>query len=161
MNSLPDAALPDEEPPASSRSIAGLISQALKLRSSRHYALHPVEAVIQYHRDPAEISGDESHGGLNFEQAETHYRAGAQGIRLSEIPQLPQQLRELSRLSVVSGYDEKDENRAERRRIGNLLASAVIRRDKSEGDEFLRETYGGERGPAFNKAFDQEADAKR
>ena len=33
-------------------------------------------------------------------------------------------------------------------------------REKSEGDEYLRETYGGERGPPFNKAFDPSADEK-
>ena len=80
---------------------ADLISQALELRSLHRYALHPVEAVVQHHRDHAEISGSESHGGLHFEQAEAHYRAGAQGLRLPEIPQLPQQVRELGRLSAV------------------------------------------------------------
>jgi len=48
--------------------------------------------------------------------------------------------------------------RAERRRIGNLVAPPVIRRKKSEGDEYLRKTYNGERGPAFNKPFDPSAD---
>jgi hypothetical protein len=50
--------------------------------------------------------------------------------------------------------------RAERRRIGNLVAPKNIRREKSEGDEYLRETYGGERGPPFNKPFDPSADEK-
>jgi hypothetical protein len=86
---------------------AALISLALKLRSTNHYALHPVEAVVQYHRDPAEIVGEESHGGIDFQQAEAHYRAGAQGLRLSEIPQLPQQLRELSRLASVDRAGRK------------------------------------------------------
>jgi hypothetical protein len=86
---------------------ATLISHALKLRSASHYALHPVEAVVQYHRDPAEIVGEESHGGIDFQQAEAHYRAGAQGLRLSEIPQLPQQLRELSRLASVDRAGRK------------------------------------------------------
>lgn len=66
-----------------------------------HYAIHPVEAVVQYHREPAEISGEERHGGLGFEQAEAHCRAGAQRLCLSEIPQLPQQVQELSRLNEV------------------------------------------------------------
>ena len=78
-----------------------LISQALELRSNFRYALHPIEAVVQYHRAKADLPCDEGHGGLRFEQAEAHYRAGAQGLRLSEIPQLPQQLRELSRLAQV------------------------------------------------------------
>lgn len=84
-----------------------LISQALELRSANHYALHPVEAVVQYHRFQAEIPGEESHGELHFEQAEAHYRAGAQRLRLSEIPQLPQQVRELSRLNEVDRAGRK------------------------------------------------------
>jgi hypothetical protein len=78
-----------------------LTSQAFQLRYNHHHALHPVEAALQYHRASAEISGEEGHGGCGFEEAEAHYRAGTQGLRLSEIPQLPQQLRELSRLSSV------------------------------------------------------------
>lgn len=82
-------------------SLASLTSQAFQLRYNHHHALHPVEAALQYHRASAEISGEEGHGGCGFEEAEAHYRAGTQGLRLSEIPQLPQQLRELSRLSSV------------------------------------------------------------
>ena len=82
-------------------SLVSLTSQAFQLRCHQHHALHPVEAALQYHRASAEISGEEGHGGRGFEEAEAHYRAGAQGLRLSEIPQLPQQLRELSRLSSV------------------------------------------------------------
>jgi len=40
-----------------------LTSQALQLRSSGHYALHPVEAALQYLRAEAEIPGDKGHGG--------------------------------------------------------------------------------------------------
>lgn len=83
---------------ASAQWIRGLISQAFQLRSQGHHAVHPIEAAFQYHRAEAEVPGEEGHGGLGFEEAEAHYRAGAQGLRLSEIPQLPQQLRELSRL---------------------------------------------------------------
>ena len=82
-------------------SLARSTSQAFELRYQQRYALHPVEAALQYHRASAEISGEVGHGGCGFEEAEAHYRAGAQGLRLSEIPQLPQQLRELSRLSSV------------------------------------------------------------
>lgn len=82
-------------------SLVSLTSQAFQLRYNHHHALHPVEAALQYHRASAEITGEEGHGGCGFEEAEAHYRAGAQGLRLSEIPQLPQQLRELSRLSSV------------------------------------------------------------
>ena len=78
--------------------LPSLTLQAFQLRSQHRYALHPVEAALQYHRAQAEVSGEESHGGIDFQEAEAHYRAGAQGLRLSEIPQLPEQLRELSRL---------------------------------------------------------------
>ena len=78
--------------------LGDLTLQAFDLRSKHHYALHPVEAVIRYFRPEAEGLGQESNGRICFEEAETQYRAGAQGLRLSEIPQLPQQLRELSRL---------------------------------------------------------------
>lgn len=55
-------------------------------------------------------------------------------------------------------WEQWQAGRAERRRIGNLVAPKNIRRKKSEGDEYLRETYGGERGPKFNKPFDPSAD---
>ena len=57
-------------------------------------------------------------------------------------------------------WEQSQAGRAERRRLGNLVAPKNIRRKKSEGDEYLRETYGGERGPPFNKAFDPSADEK-
>lgn len=57
-------------------------------------------------------------------------------------------------------WEQWQAGRAERRRIGNLVAPKNIRRKKSEGDEYLRETYGGERGPPFNKPFDPSADEK-
>jgi hypothetical protein len=84
-----------------------LTIHAFQLRSTQLYALHPVDAALQYHRAQAEISGEEGHGGCGFVQAEAHYRAGAQGLRLSEIPQLPQQLRQLSRLSAVDRAGRK------------------------------------------------------
>lgn len=55
-------------------------------------------------------------------------------------------------------WEQWQAGRAERRRVGNLVAPKNIRRTKSEGDEYLRETYGGERGPKFNKPFDPSAD---
>lgn len=90
-----DPALPD------------LTLQAFQLRSRHRHALHPVEAALQYHRSHAEIPSEEGHGGCSFEAAEAHYRAGAQGLRLSEIPQLAQQLRELSRLGPVDRAGRK------------------------------------------------------
>ena len=57
-------------------------------------------------------------------------------------------------------WEQWQAGRAERRRLGNLVAPPVIRRAKSDGDDYLRETYGGERGPPFNKPFDPSADEK-
>ncbi|RPJ32106.1 MAG: hypothetical protein EHM17_14080, partial [Verrucomicrobiaceae bacterium] len=91
----------------SGEKLADLTLQAFQLRSQYRYALHPVEAAFQYHRAEAEIPGEEGHGGSGFEQAEAHYRAGTQGLRLPEIPQLPQQLRELSRLGPVDRAGRK------------------------------------------------------
>jgi len=87
--------------------LPALTLQAFQLRSQHHYALHPIEAALQYHRAEAELHGEEGHGGFGFEAAEAHYRSGAQGLRLPEIPQLPQQLRELSRLGPVDRAGRK------------------------------------------------------
>lgn len=87
--------------------LAALTCQAFQLRSQHLYALHPIEAALQYHRASAEIPGEEGHGGFGFKKAEAHYRAGAQGLRLPEVPQLPQQLRELSRLGPVDRAGRK------------------------------------------------------
>lgn len=97
---LRDGSGPDPALPA-------LTLQAFQLRSEHRYALHPIEAALQYHRAEAEIHGEEGHDGFGFEAAEAHYRAGAQGLRLPEIPQLPQQLRELSRLGPVDRAGRK------------------------------------------------------
>ncbi len=102
---------PTTLPPGAGRGagadLPALTIQAFQLRSQHLYALHPVEAALQYHRASAEISGEESHGGICFEAAEAHYRAGAQGLRLSEIPQLPKQLRELTRLAPLDRAGRK------------------------------------------------------
>ena len=78
-----------------------LTEQAFRFRKEGRYAAHPVEAALQYHCAQAEKSGSQSHGGLDFESAEILYRTGTQGLRLSEIPELPQSIPELSRLSAV------------------------------------------------------------
>jgi hypothetical protein len=80
---------------------AELTAHAFRFRKEGKYAAHPVEAALRYHCAQAEKSGLQSHSGLDFESAEILYRAGAQGLRLSEIPQLPQSIPELSRLSAV------------------------------------------------------------
>ena len=79
-------------------SIPGSLTlQAFQLRPNQRYALYPIEAALQYHGASTEGSGASGDASVGFEQAEGHYRAGTQGLHLSEIPQLPQQLRELSR----------------------------------------------------------------
>lgn len=87
--------------------LPSLTAQAFKLRLQHRYALHPIEAALQYHGASAQDTGASRHATDGFEQAEGHYRAGTQGLRLSEIPQLPQQLRELSRLSVIDRAGRK------------------------------------------------------
>ena len=73
-----------------------LTAQAFRFKKENKYAAHPIEAALRYHCAQAEKSGSQSHSGLDFESAEVLYRASAQGLRLSEIPQLPQSLAELS-----------------------------------------------------------------
>ena len=84
-----------------------LTARAFQLRSQGRYALHPIETAFRHHRASTEDLGEEGDRGLDFAEAESHYRTGAQGLRLSEIPQLPQQLRELSRLGVVDRAGRK------------------------------------------------------
>lgn len=132
--------------PAPPSDLPCLISQALELRSLSRYALHPVEAVVQYYRTLTEISVEESHGGLDFEQAEAHYRTGAQGLRLPKIPQLPQQVRELGRLSSV--------DRAGRRA---LRAWAEEKGYVIDEAEFLRRWQSqGKRGGAEHQVYHDE-----
>lgn len=88
-------------------SLPALTIQAFQLRSKHRYALHPIETSLQYHRAEAEIFGEKSNEDRDFEAAEAYYRAGTQGIRLSEIPQLAQQLRELSRLASIDRAGRK------------------------------------------------------
>lgn len=90
-----------DDPATQGPSLEDLTTQANELRSVGRYALPPVEAALQYHGAQAEKSGEEGHGSLDFVQAETYYRAGTQGLPLSQIPELPQKIRELSRLSPL------------------------------------------------------------
>ena len=78
-----------------------LTAQAFDLRCNWRYAAHPVETVLQHFRSQAESLGEEGDGGADFQRVESIYRSGAQGLRLSEIPELPKNLRELSRLATV------------------------------------------------------------
>ena len=51
-------------------------------------------------------------------------------------------------------WEQWQAGRAERRRLGNLVAPPIIRRQESSSDARLKATFNGERGPAFNKPFD-------
>jgi len=90
-----------------SSQLSALTAQALQLRSQGRYAVHPIETAFRHHRATTEGLGEAGDRGLDFAEAESHYRTGAQGLRLSEIPQLPQQLRELSRLGAVDRAGRK------------------------------------------------------
>lgn len=83
--------------------LPGLSRQAFQHRSAQLYALHPVETALPYHGASAEGPGASGHASVGFEQAEGIYRAGTQGLRLSEIPQLPKQLRKVSRSGQGKG----------------------------------------------------------
>ncbi len=51
-------------------------------------------------------------------------------------------------------WEQWQAGRAERRRLGNMVARAVIRREESSSDARLRASFDGERGPEFNKSFE-------
>ena len=78
-----------------------LTEDALRLRNQQVYARHPVQSVIRRLCKGSPVPGEEGHDCLGFKSAESQYRSGAQGLRLSQIPQLPQSVVQLSRLSVV------------------------------------------------------------
>lgn len=80
---------------------SALTQQALQLRHSHRYATHPVENTLCYFADHLGAPGEESHRGLDFQSAEGIYRAGAQGLPLPQIPQLPQSLVELTRIRAL------------------------------------------------------------
>ena len=52
-------------------------------------------------------------------------------------------------------WEQWQAGRAERRRLGNLVAPPIIRRQESSSDSRLKATFDGERGPDFNKPFDR------
>ncbi|HYE78882.1 MAG TPA: hypothetical protein VEI97_12930, partial [bacterium] len=51
-------------------------------------------------------------------------------------------------------WEQWQAGRAERRRLGNLVARSIIRRQESSSDARLKKTFEGERGPEFNKKFE-------
>lgn len=46
-------------------------------------------------------------------------------------------------------WEQWQAGRAERRRLGELVAPKVIRRTESSSDRQVREAFDGERGPKF------------
>ncbi len=147
----PPGSSPDR--PAAVKPLAGasflsLTRQALVLRSQGRYAAHPVETAILHHRAGAEDYGEEGDGCFGFREAEGYYRAGAQGLRLSEIPQLPRNIRELSRLGVV----DREGRKALRKWAGT--AGHVY----DEASFFRNWENQGKRGGAEHQVFhDQES----
>ena len=77
-----------------------LTDDALRLRTIKLYARHPVQSAVDRLCKGSPVPGEAGHDRLGFKSAESHYRSGAQGLRLPQIPQLPQSVVQLSRLSV-------------------------------------------------------------
>lgn len=57
-------------------------------------------------------------------------------------------------------WEEWLSGRAERRRLGNLVAPPIIRRKESSSDERLRAAFDGERGPPFQWNFEAKKNAE-
>lgn len=87
-----------------------------------------VEASIQYHGAQAELSGEESVGGFGLEQAEGHYRKGAQGYDYlkshsfrSDSASCPDSVRYILRVKRCSGNGRKTPSTlSKRRNFSNL-----------------------------------------
>ena len=93
--------------PSSNLPQGALTRQALEFRQVGVYARHPVQPSLA--RLDRDIVGPGPQGldCLHFQAAEGHYRAGAQGVRLSQVPQLPQSVVQLSRLSLIDQAGRK------------------------------------------------------
>jgi hypothetical protein len=104
--------LPSKSPerpfvPRTSPPLAALTRHALEARLSKLYDRHPVQSTLDRFRACFPGSGPTGVDCLGFESAEGIYRAGAQGLRLSQVPQLPESVAQLSRLSVVEQAGRK------------------------------------------------------
>ncbi len=99
---------PFDPPPSffSPRS-AALTRQALQLRFQHRYARHPIENTLLTLRHLVGDQGEEGHDSLGFQSAEGIYRAGAQGLHVSENPQLPESLVQLPRLRILDKTGRK------------------------------------------------------
>jgi len=78
-----------------------LTNDALRLGKISRDSRHPVQSTVCRLCKGYPVPGEAGHDCLGFKSAESHYRSGAQGLRLPEIPQLPQSLVQLSRLSII------------------------------------------------------------
>jgi len=87
--------------PLPASDIAALTEQALQIRLANKYARFPVQLCFRLLGRDVASSGEEGLDCLDFQAAEGIYRAGAQGLPVSQIPQLPQSLVQISRLSVI------------------------------------------------------------
>lgn len=84
-----------------SECIRALTAQSFKLRLQNRYASHPIAKTLRTLRALTGAPGEEGNRGLHFQAAEGIYRAGAQGLPLSQVPELPQTLAAVSRLRVL------------------------------------------------------------
>ena len=70
---------------------------AFPLKNQNHHDTHPIKNTLPALRALARAAGEKGNGGFDFQSAESINRAGAQGLPLSQIPQLPQSRHELRR----------------------------------------------------------------
>jgi len=100
---------PHERPfvPRTSRPLAALTRHALEARLSQRYDRHPVQFTLDRFRACFPGPGPSGLDSVGFESAEGIYRAGAQGLRLSQVPQLPESVAQLSRLTCVDQAGRK------------------------------------------------------
>lgn len=101
--------MPPKRPfvPRTSPPLAALTRQTLEARLSHRYDRHPVQFTLDRFRACFPGPGPSGVDCVGFESAESIYRAGAQGLRLPQIPQLPESVTQLSRLSVVDQAGRK------------------------------------------------------
>ena len=93
--------------PRTSLPLAALTRRALEARLNRSYDRHPVHLTVDRFRTCFPGPGTAGVDCLGFESAEGIHRSGAQGLRVSQIPQLPESVAQLSRLSEVDRAGRK------------------------------------------------------
>ena len=98
--------LPSKSPerlfvPRTSPPLAALTRHDLEARLANRYDRYPVQSTLDRFRACFPGSDPSGVDCVGFESAEGIYRAGAQGLCLPQVPQLPESVAQLSRLSVV------------------------------------------------------------